>query len=272
MDTFFEHLTESSPPSHSKGTVFSAVYTLQEEDNFSRDDPPAEAAQRLFRSALGPFAAQGATPQTYALSLRLPAEFDPDWLAIFIATLKKEHTDYKMVFSGGEHRTVSAQASVTIMVQGQRQKETSLKPQEGDRIYRTIIELNQDAQGEPIFPRPALGFGQEVKTIVTGAFSLEKGLPQTLAQLSRKVGMEFYLCENKEPQVTPFNFKSRMLSFVETPWDLLLTVSPESVDDLFLVAEKYNIALELLGHIGFMQNISDLKESRALVFNEGGAR
>ena len=82
--------------------------------HFFADDPPAAIARKALRVNLSDLAAKGATPLGFLLTLALPRDWTPDWLALFAKGLGEDAAAYACPLLGGD--TVSTPGPLTLSI------------------------------------------------------------------------------------------------------------------------------------------------------------
>ncbi|MCB1540454.1 MAG: thiamine-phosphate kinase [Rhodoblastus sp.] len=82
--------------------------------HFFADDPPEAIARKALRVNLSDIAAKGATPLGFLLTLALPRDWRPDWLAAFAQALGEDAAAFDCPLLGGD--TVSTPGPLMLSI------------------------------------------------------------------------------------------------------------------------------------------------------------
>lgn len=186
--------------------------------HFFADDPPGFVARKALRVNLSDLAAKGAEPLGFLLSLALPENWTPDWLAAFAKGLGEDVAAFACPLIGGDTVKSVGVLSLSITALGTVPKGKMVPRggvEDGDLLYVTgtigdaalglrirglslpdqhwIAALNQVAHDDLLMryflPLPRLGLCDALRGFAHAAMDVSDGLAGDLAKLVALSGM-----------------------------------------------------------------------------------
>jgi thiamine-monophosphate kinase len=176
--------------------------------HFLSDDPPDSIARKLLRTNLSDLAAMGATPLGYLLTVSLPRDLPPGWLAGFAAGLAMDQAEFDLRVLGGDTTSTAGPVSLSLTIIGHLAPGTALRrnaAQAGDDLWVSgsigdgtlglsvaLGERPGDMAGHLAdryrIPRPRMALGQGLVGLAHAAMDVSDGLVQDLGHLCRASG------------------------------------------------------------------------------------
>jgi thiamine-monophosphate kinase len=176
--------------------------------HFLPDDPPETVGRKLLRTNLSDLAAMGGVPLGYLLTVSLPRDTGPEWLAGFTAGLAKDQAEFGLALLGGDTTSTPGPVSLSLTILGHVAPGSALRragagPGHDVWVSGTIGDgtlglavLLGERPGSPSghlagryrLPRPRLSLGQSLVGLATAAMDVSDGLVQDLGHLCRASG------------------------------------------------------------------------------------
>jgi thiamine-monophosphate kinase len=268
------------------------VDTLVEAVHFEKNAPPEQVAARCVRTNLSDLAAMGATPKWFTLALTLP-DSNEDWLQAFSSGLNREADRWQIDLVGGD--TTKGALTISLQMMGVVKDKwlTRTGAKVGDAILVTgtlgdaagyLAVEGIEKQNNPAndyleqrfwYPEPRLEFAQNALGHVNAACDISDGLLADLGHICRASGVGADIQVEKLPlsdaqSIFP-QAKSRNLALSGgDDYELCMTATPGSVQELTKIAERLSVRLERIGTIVEGSVISCFDESRPIKPTKGG--
>ena len=177
--------------------------------HFFANDPPHAIARKALRVNLSDLAAKGAAPLGFLLTLALPRDWRPDWLAAFAQALGEDAATFACPLIGGD--TVSTPGLLTLSVTalgsvptGRMVRRDGARAGDGLYVSGTIGDaaLGLLARSEPegsrssaaflveryLVPQPRVDLAGALRDHASGAMDVSDGLVGDLAKMLRVSG------------------------------------------------------------------------------------
>ncbi|WP_439498827.1 thiamine-phosphate kinase [Bosea sp. (in: a-proteobacteria)] len=272
--------------------------------HFLPDDPPASIARKALAVNLSDLAAKGAKPDGFVLTLVLPKDWTPDWLADFAGGLAQEAQAGGCPLIGGD--TVSTSGPLTLSITafgsvpaGRMVRRSGAKSGDLVLVSGTIgdgaLGLKVHAPGRPdwvaglgeaarahlteryLHPRPRLVLAEALQLHASAAMDVSDGLVGDLAKLlsASGVGAEIDL------DTVPLSDAARAAimadpALAELAWtggddyEILCTASEREYPALAAAAERAGLGLAPIGRVTSQEGtVRYLEAGRARLFAQG---
>jgi thiamine-monophosphate kinase len=254
--------------------------------HFRPQDPPALIAQKALRVNLSDLAAMGAQPLGYTLTLGLPAHCSHDaWLEAFTAGLKADQEEFEITLIGGDTVLSPERLIVGMTAFGQVRSPLHLHrnaAMPGDRIYVSgtigdaflglkILEGRLDVLHQTFVdhlinryqrPTPRVHLGQSLFEIAHAATDISDGFVVNLSHISGGSGLVAFVRLEDIPLspafqkvLSRYEDEERLALLKEAltfgdDYELIFTVAPHYGEEIEFLAQRHNIPLTLVGHLG----------------------
>jgi thiamine-monophosphate kinase len=180
--------------------------------HFFADDAAADVARKALRVNLSDLAAKGATPLGFLVSLALPRDIGPDWLAAFARGLRADADAYRCPLFGGDTDRTPGPVTVSVAMFGSVPSGTMVRrdgAKPGHRVFVTgtigdaalgLVLRNGAAWtldaaqrdhllARYLLPRPRNALAEAVRACASAAMDVSDGLAGDLAKLCRVSGV-----------------------------------------------------------------------------------
>ena len=178
--------------------------TIVESVHFRRQDSARTIAKKVLRMNLSDFAAKGAEPSAYLVSLSLPDWTDNAWLEEFAVGLAEDQSEYGVTLVGGDTTRTPGVMTISVMLtgfvpNGALIRRRGAKPGDAVFVTGTIgdagagLELlrkpgaavsQSELVSRYLVPRPRLAFGRSLRGIANAALDVSDGLVADLGHIA----------------------------------------------------------------------------------------
>mgnify|MGYP000600315158 CR=1 FL=1 len=187
--------------------------TLVEGVHFLKGSDPGPLAHKLLRVNLSDLAAMGAKPASYVLSLALPGDVEPLWIARFASALGQDQETYGIYLAGGDTVVTPGPMTLTVaahgtVVKGRELRRSGARP--GDTVYVSGTlgdaafglkclqgkipgltgEQRKFLTGRYLKPRPRVDLGLRLFGLASAATDISDGLVADLGHMCSASGVE----------------------------------------------------------------------------------
>ncbi|WP_112663580.1 thiamine-phosphate kinase [Microvirga flavescens] len=254
---------------------------LVEGGHFLPDDPPGSLARKALGVNVSDLAAKGAEPRGFLLTLALPENWTEEWLAAFAAGLKEASADFGCPLLGGD--TVKARGALTLSVTaigevptGRMVRRTTAQADDLICVTGTIGDgaLGLDLRFSPAWgpllsseertfltgrnrnPQPRFALATALRDHANAAMDVSDGLAGDLAKMLRVSGVTG-IVETASVPLSPaaahaVAVEPALMDRVLTggdDYEVLCTVSPDSIESFSTKAAQVGIALTVIGRV-----------------------
>lgn len=252
--------------------------------HFLPSDPPELIAKKAIRVNLSDLAAMGAHPIGYTLCLTMSKVFDEVWMAKFVEGLSSDHRAFHISLIGGDITKYDGPLHISITALGdtaEGQALTRTNAQPGDRIYVTGT-IGDAVLGLAVLKGELKGLKQEYEDYLVSRYHLPASrhiLGQNLVQIAHAatdisdglisdLGLiceASDLCAYVRIDRVPFSKAAQkaascmdidqhayiqMLLAGGDDYELIFTASPGDCDHIDYLANRYNVPITCIGHLG----------------------
>ena len=250
--------------------------------HFFADDPPETVARKALRVNLSDLAAKGAAPLGFLLTLALPRDWKPDWLAAFAQSLGDDSQTFACPLLGGD--TVSTPGPLTLSITALGAVPSGrMVPRDGaragDALYVSgtigdaalglgLRAARLSALGEPegsrssstflvdryLVPQPRLGLARALRDHASGAMDVSDGFVGDLTKMLRVSGVgadvEVARIPLSEAAQAMIDADARLLETALTggdDYEILASVPPGATESFELAAQAAGIPVARIG-------------------------
>jgi len=172
--------------------------------HFRKSDPARTIAKKVLRMNISDFAAKGAEPKAYLVSLSLPEWPDKAWLEEFARGLAEDQAEFDVGLAGGDTTRTPGAMTITVSMVGYVPQGALIRrngARSGDAVYVTgtigdagggLEQLATAAsipEGELVsrylVPRPRLAFGQQLRGLASASLDVSDGLLADLGHIAK---------------------------------------------------------------------------------------
>lgn len=210
-------------PGSARGKLLATTDLMEEGTHFQRDwHPPRLLGRKLLAVNLSDLDASGAVPSGFTLTLALPADLEPAWLAEFLDGLAGCAREQRVTVIGGDTVGRAQGIGLGITALGRAERwltRDGVKP--GDRLYvdqplglslRGLRRLQGGQRWDPtcpdpelsahLDPRPNLGLGPRLAAMpeVHACIDLSDGLSTDLRRMAEASACAIVLAAGLGPE------------------------------------------------------------------------
>lgn len=251
--------------------------------HFFADDPPASIARKALGVNLSDLAAKGARPVGFLLTLALPADWTPDWLADFAHGLGQAAGEGACPLLGGD--TVRTPGPLTLSITafgevpaGRMVRRTTAQPGDVILVSSTIgdaaLGLKVHGPAKPawigmlkpdecahlidryLHPRPRLALSEALRANATAAMDVSDGLAGDAAKMMRASDVSAVIDLDRVPlsaaarAAVMADPSCLMLAMTGgDDYEILCTAPAAAVAALCAMAQKVDILLHPIGTV-----------------------
>ena len=230
--------------------------------HFFANDPADLIAQKALRVNLSDLAAKGATPLGYVLGLGLPLSWTEDWLAAFVAGLKRDQQAFSFPLLGGDTVKSPERLTLSITAFGTIDADKAIlrrNARPGDHLYVTGTigdgalglkahqgKLDADLSGDDVaylsdrflLPRPRTDLIELIRQFATASMDISDGLIGDAAKMASaaQVGIKIEQCD------VPLSSAARHLINNDPSYWQAIMSGGDDYELLFCIPDNVNAA------------------------------